>query len=387
MELRQFSAEEFSQRFAGAQAGMAERGLDALLVGTGVNLQYFCGFPSPTQSSSRPFFLLLPRAGDPALIVQAGRQYEAARFSWVRDIRVYERLGHLPAEILGDVVRARGIERGAIGLEWGHEMRSDLPTGEILEWARGFPGLRLADGSEVIWRQRMIKSEAEIALIRRACAITSRAYARLFDEVHEGMTEEEVARTFVRIHAEEGSGVTWMVITSGPGNYDFASKPPTARRLARGDLLWLDAGCNVGGYWSDFSRGAVVGGPSDAQRHAAGVINRITQTVVDAMRPGVEVGALGALANRLIEESGLRWTSIISGLAQRVGHGLGMNVTEPPSIAPYDHTPIQPGMVLTMEPGVATDHGIFHHEENVLVTATGVEILSAAPTGLATLRT
>ena len=66
MELLRFSADEFARRFAGAQAGMAEHGIDALLVGTGVNLPYFCGFPSPTQSASRPFFLLLPRRGDPA---------------------------------------------------------------------------------------------------------------------------------------------------------------------------------------------------------------------------------------------------------------------------------------------------------------------------------
>jgi len=61
-------------------------------------------------------------------------------------------------------------------------------------------------------------------------------------------------------------------------------------------VLWLDAGCNVGGYWSDFSRGAVVGGPSDAQRRVMDTINRITRTALDAIRPGIEVAAVGALA-------------------------------------------------------------------------------------------
>jgi Xaa-Pro aminopeptidase len=386
MELLTFAADELERRLAGAQAAMAARQIDALLVGTGVNLQYFCGYPSPAQSSSRPFLLLLPRRGDPVLIVQAGRQFEAGRFSWVRDIRVYDRLSHLPAELLTDAIRERGLDRGVIGLEWGGEMRSDLPTWELLQWARGFPGLRLVDGSDVIWRQRVVKSDAEVALIRRACAITSRAYGRLFAEVHEGMTEQEVARAFARIHAEEGSGVTWMVVTSGPGSYDFANKAPSARRLVKGDLLWLDAGCNVGGYWSDFSRGAVVGGPSDAQRRAMDAINRITRTALDAIRPGVEAAAVGALADRLVEESGLAWTSVVSGLAQRVGHGQGMNVTEPPSIAPGDHTLIRPGMVLTMEPGVALEHGIYHHEQNVLVTPDGIDLLSTAPTELATVR-
>jgi len=105
-------------------------------------------------------------------------------------------------------------------------MRSDVSTLGDLEWARGLPGLRLVDGSDVIWGQRLVKSDAEIALIRRACAITSRACARLFAEVGEDMTEQEVARAFVRIHAEEGSRTTWMGSTSGPGSYDGANKAP-----------------------------------------------------------------------------------------------------------------------------------------------------------------
>ena len=386
MDLLRFSAEEFSNRLEGARSGMAESRIDALLVGTGVNLQYFCGYPSPTQSSSRPFLLLLPRRGNPALIIHAGRQYEADRFSWARDIRAYDRLSHLPAEILDEVIRERGLQGGVIGLEWGYEMRSDLPTQEILEFAHGLPGMRLVDGSPVIWQQRLIKSDAEIALVRRACAITSAAYNRLFREIREGMTEEEVVRSLVRIHSEEGSGATWAVITSGAGNYDFVSKPPTSRRIAKGEMVWLDAGCNVGGYWSDFSRGAVVGGSSDMQRYTQEVINRITRTVCDAIRPGMEVAALGALSNRLLEDSGLKWTSSVSGLANRVGHGVGLNVTEPPSIAPYDHTIVQPGMVLTIEPGIGTDHGIYHHEQNVLVTPDGIEVLSTAPIELGTIR-
>ena len=365
---------------------MAEENVDALLVGTGVNLQYFSGYPTPAQSSSRPFLLVLPSQGDPVLVVHAGRQYEAEQFSWVRDIRVYNRLSHLPADILSGIIREQALEAARIGMEWGHGMRSDLPTWEILQFAREFPGMQLVDGSEIIWRQRLIKSEAEIALVRRACAITSIAYGRLFDQIQEGMTEEEVVRRLAIIQAEEGGGSTWAVTTSGAGNYGFASKPPTPRRIAKGEMIWLDAGCSVGGYWSDFSRGAVVGGPTDTQWRYQEVVNHITRSACDTIRPGIEVAALGNLCNRLLEASGLTWTSSVSGLANRVGHGLGMNVTEPPSIAPYDHTIIQPGMILTMEPGIGTDHGIYHHEQNLLVTPEGIEILSTAPTDLGSIR-
>src|SRR5262249_14377423 len=152
----------------------------------------------------------------------------------------------------------------------------------------------------------------------------------------------------------------------------------------KGDLLWLDAGCNVGGYWSDFSRGAVVGGPSDAQRRAMDTINRITRTAPRAIRPGAAGAAGGGPANRRVATSGRRGAAVGSRLAQRVGHGQGMNVTEPPSIAPGDRAVVEAGMILTMEPGGALDHGIYHHEQNVLVTPDGIELLSTAATNLAT---
>ena len=383
MDLLTISPREYERRFEGARAGMKKQGLEALLVGTGVNLQYFSGFPSPAQSGSRPFFLLLPQASDPVLIVHTGRQREAERFTWVRDIRTYEGLGHVPEDLLVDVIRERDLETGTMGLEWGHEMRSDLPIWELLQLAARFSALKLVDGSPVIWQQRLIKSEPEIARVRHACTITSKAYGNLFGQVHEGMTEEEVFRRLVTLQADAGSGSTWSVMTSGPGNYELASKPPSARCLVKGDMLWLDAGCSVGGYWSDFSRAGVLGEPIDTQRRYQEQINQITTATVAMIRPGIEVGSVETFCNRLLEQSGLQWTQSISGSANRIGHGLGMNVTEPPSVASYDHTVIRAGMILTVEPGIGTEHGIYHHEQNVLVLPDGVELLSTASTELA----
>ena len=245
MELLRFSEEEFSTRYSRLQSIMAERRLDGLLLGTGVNLQYFSGFPSPGQSSSRPFLLLLSQRSNPTLIVQTGRAFEADRYSWVRDIRTYPRLSRQPTEILGRAIREHGLERGVIGMEWGHEMRSDVPTWEFLQFAHTFPEMRLVDGSDVIWKLRLIKSKEEVVFVRRACAITSAAFNRLFREIHEGMTEEEVIREFAGIQLEEGSSTTWAVTTSGCGNYDLGAQPPSSRRIRAGDMVWVDGGCCV----------------------------------------------------------------------------------------------------------------------------------------------
>ncbi len=179
-----------------------------------------------------------------------------------------------------------------------------------------------------------------------------------------------------------GASDHWILITSGAGNYDLATKLPEARAIKGGEMVWIDAGCAVSGYWSDFSRAAVVGEPSADQRNAQDAIYRITWEAVQRVRPGVEAAELARICNAGLEKIGFAITSSISGLASRVGHGLGLDTTEPPHIAEYDHTILEPGMVVTIEPGVATDYGTFHVEEDLLVTAEGYEVLSAAQRSL-----
>lgn len=384
--LPRMSYQEVAARCAEAQANMATAQLDALLIGVGPNFQYYSGYPSPGLGGARPFLLLLPQRGDPVMVAHAARQRELARFTWIQDVRVYERLSRLPDDHLADVIRERGIERGRIGLEWGQEMRSDLPTHELLEFARRVPGLQFVDGSAVIWQQRRVKSPSEVARVRQACRITSQAFGRLFDEIHAGMTEQEVFWTFARLQLEAGSATTWAAMTSGQGNYELPSKPATDRPLCRGDLVWLDGGCAVDGYWSDFSRAAVVGGPSDAQRRTQDAINRVTAETVARIRPGASLSSVAMACYRGLAEARLPATAEISVLAGRAGHGLGLNTAEPPSLAPDDSTIAVPGMVLTVEPAVATAQGIFHHEQNVLVTDDGVELLSSAAVELATIQ-
>jgi Xaa-Pro aminopeptidase len=147
-------------------------------------------------------------------------------------------------------------------------------------------------------------------------------------------------------------------------------------------MLWIDAGCAVGGYWSDFSRAAVVGQPSAEQYRAQEEIHEITWEAVQKVRPGICASQLAQACNTRLAGLNFAITSSISGLASRVGHGLGLDVTEPPHIAEYDDTILEPGMVITVEPGVAAEYGTFHVEENVLVTREGYEVLSTAPRAL-----
>jgi Xaa-Pro aminopeptidase len=361
---------------------MCAKGLQAVVLGTGANLKYFSGYPSPTRSGSRPFFLLLPLDGDPIFIVHCGRKAEALRFSWIKDVRDYTQLSQVPVKLIRGALGERGALRGKLGMELGFEQSLDVPYLEFRRLQEDLHETGIVDAGDLLWRLRMIKSEAEIACLRRACAVLSDAYVQVFTGAREGTTEREIAN-HLRAHFEiEGAGDSWILITSGRGNYDLATKLPEARPIQRGDMVWIDAGCAVDGYWSDFSRAAVVGKPSAEQLHAQETIHQITWDAIQNVRPGVQASELARICNARLAGLGFPITSSISGLASRVGHGVGLDVTEPPHITDYDQTILEPGMVITIEPGVATEYGMFHIEENVLVTPDGCEVLSTAQRSL-----
>ena len=154
------------------------------------------------------------------------------------------------------------------------------------------------------------------------------------------------------------------------------SKGGTARKVGKGDMVWMDAGCSVENYYADFSRAGVVGGPSPAQCAAQQRIHDITLAGMEAIRPGVPAAAVAGHCQPLVDALDFALTARISDLADRVGHGLGLAVTEWPSLDSTNSLLLKPDMVLTVEPGVATSYGAFHVEENIVVTASGYETLS-----------
>ena len=141
-------------------------------------------------------------------------------------------------------------------------------------------------------------------------------------------------------------------------------------------MVWMDAGCTVCGYWSDFSRAAVVGRPSPEQEYAQEAIHNITWEAIKMVRPGVPASDLARFCFAKLGQLSFPTTSSIARRASRIGHGVGLVTTEPPHLGEHDDTPLAAGMIITLEPGAATSYGTFHIEENLLVTPEGSEVLS-----------
>ena len=376
----EFPREEYERRCHAAQAQMGAAGLGGLFITAEANLNYFTGHRhfAPWTTFTRPEICLLPRAGEPILILQGFLEADARRDSWVRDIRPYTPLAGAPVDLIRDVAEKLGLGRGRWGAELGSEQRLGLSYQDFLAIQRALPQATFVDASDILWRLRAIKSPAELEAMRRAAQIAAQAYDHAFGTARAGMSEKAFAALLAEAIVRAGGEVGFIMATSGRGNYDRVAGMPTDRRLERGDMLWIDLGVVSNGYWSDHCRAAVVGPPSEEQRRNWDQVVQVTRKGVEAIRPGVPVRAVVEACNAEAKRLGLEFTFA----AGRLGHGMGLMSTEPPHVAGYDPTVLEPGMVVTVEPGWVLEHGAYICEENVAVTADGHEALTVTSRAL-----
>tara|TARA_R110002073_G_scaffold247411_1_gene410359 strand:- start:964 stop:2127 length:1164 start_codon:yes stop_codon:yes gene_type:complete len=373
---RGFPPAEFAARTDRAQALMAREGLAGLLLTTEADLRYFSGFHTLFwQSPTRPWFLFVPAAGKPvAIIPEIGA--DLMRRTWLDDIRTWS----APApqddgiSLLTELLAPLAGKAARIGVMMGHETHLRMPLADWERLIAGLPGLRIADATGLVQGLRMVKSPVEIDKIAHICAIGSASFARVPDLIAEGMPLEEVFRAFRREALAQGADdAPYLVGGADRGGYRDVISPPTRKPLQRGDILMLDTGLTWDGYFCDFDRNWAVGHADDTARRAYDVLWRATEAGIAAARPGATCRDLFHAMSAVIAEM-----DASGGDIGRLGHGLGMQLTEQPSHAAFDTTELRENMVLTLEPSLSYGDGLMMvHEEDIVVTPEGGRLLTA----------
>lgn len=369
-----FPASEYRARVTALQARMAVQGLTALLLTSPADVFYTTGFLTRFwESPARPWFIVVPSQGDPIAVIPA---IGAAlmRRTWIPRIETWDAPDprddgvSLLAGVLGDIVP----ERGAIGVPMGLETHLRMPVADYEALRARLAPRRFEDATDCVQRVREIKSEAEIAKIRASCALAGRVFDRVPEFAGEGRPLDAVFRDFQIALLQEGADwVSYVAGGAGPDGYGDVISPAASDPLQRGDMLMLDTGAVKDGYFCDFDRNYAIGPASDCARRAHHALWQATEDVMAALRPG----HLACDVHRLFDEA-LRGQGAETG-GGRLGHGLGVTLTEWPSFTPLDRTPLRAGMVLTLEPGCATRDGrMLVHEENIVLREDGVELLS-----------
>jgi Xaa-Pro aminopeptidase len=338
-------------------------------------VRYFTGFDSQFWASpTRPWFVVVPREGVPiAVIPEIGGPVMAR--TWVEDIRTWP--APVPEDdgvtLLSDALMSLQNRFGRIGAETGPEMVLRMPVADFLRIGDLITPLQFDDGTAVLRALRGVKSSAEIDKIRHLCRLTSEAFLALPAKLHVGMTEWEACRAMrVEVLRRGADNSPYMMGVAGPGGYDNIIMGPTQKVIEAGDILIIDTGTTFDGYYCDFDRNFAFGEPDDDAKRAHEVVWNATQAGIDAARPGATTTDLWRAMAAVLEEAGSLGNNV-----GRMGHGLGMQLTEWPSNRPGDDTELVPGMVLTIEPGMEFAPGrMMVHEENIAITPDGCELLT-----------
>ena len=365
-----FEPAEYQRRCLAAQRAMHARKLEVMLLCTEVEIRYYTGFrTSFWLSPTRPWFVLLPREGMPiAIVPEIGASlmqqcYIGELLTWPSPRPHDEGISLLLQKLQG--YRRIGLPMGA-----GSSLR--MPLADLQQLQYGLTSAEFIDCNDLIVEQRLIKSEAEIALIASICEAASAAFAQAPKLFSAGQAMQDAFRSFRVALLEHGAEeVPYLVGGAGAMGYAGVIAPPDETRLQAGDVLMLDTGASLRGYFCDFDRNFAIEHASAACARAYAKLWRATEAALQAARPGVSAEQLYGVMHSSLAISG---NDIDIG---RMGHGLGMQLTEAPSLMPGDQTVLRPGMVLTLEPSIETAPGcIMVHEENILITEHQPQLLS-----------
>ena len=372
---RGFSQSEFEQRAQKAQRIMNEEKLDAILLTTEPNVRYFSGFLTQFwQSPTRPWFLIVPREGELiAVIPEIGRA--GMESTWVNDIRTWA--SPCPEDdgitLLAQALSEVTMRFGRIGMTLGQESHLRMPANNFKQMTEKISPTEIVDVALHLHRLKKIKSEAEILKIEHICQITSGAFENLPSQIRIGETQRQICLKLRQDILERGGDNSpYLIAGSGSGGYDNIIMGPTESVLENGHVLIIDTGSTFDGYFCDFDRNFAFGNLPEETRRAYETVYRATDVGIETARPGKTTTDVWKAMWSVLEKGGALGNSV-----GRMGHGLGMELTEWPSVMPGDDTLLEPGMVLTIEPGMSFAPGKeMVHEENILITEESARILT-----------
>ncbi len=361
-------AATMTDRTAAVQAAMAQDGFDALVVAAPPNMAYVSGFHATPHE--RLIALVIPREG-PLRVVAPSLEEEAARSSTPGGSELFVwRDEEGPRAALAAALEGLG---GRVGIE-----KPYLTVGHYELASSCLPGARLDDCGPLLGRLRIVKDEGEIELARRAARIVDAAVERLAaEELRLGRTEAELAAAVARLMREEGGeGLAFdPIVLAGPKSA-LPHGRPNSTEVGEGDLVIVDVGTAVGGYCADIARTFVVGRePDGRQRELHEVVREAQAAGVRAAVAGARCAEVDRAARSVIGDAGLGERFI-----HRTGHGLGLEVHEPPYLTATNEEPLEEGMIVTVEPGVYLEgYGGVRIEDDVVVRAGEPEVLTRAP--------
>jgi Xaa-Pro aminopeptidase len=336
---------------------------DGFLIFNPANLVYFKGFPGATS-------MLVPSDGESTLYVY-GVNYEQAKAEskGVR-VQLVKRDENLMAKIAQESKdrRIRKLAVDSVGVEDWRKLAKEV---------RGRTKLKVR--SDLVSRLRAVKDEAEIKLMRMAADLTNVGIKTAYEVLKPGMREYEVAAEIEYAMRKRGSYGTAFetAVSSGPSSA-FPHGGCSDRIIHRGELVVFDFGAVYKSYRSDITRTMVAGNPSEKQKKLHETVRKAHEKAFETIKSGIQAGRVDLAGRTIIEQAGYG-EYFVHGL----GHGVGLEVHEPPTLNPSSKEKLATSNVVTDEPGIyLPGFGGVRIEDTILVLGDGAERLTRGPYSL-----
>jgi Xaa-Pro aminopeptidase len=352
---------DYVGRFRKVQKMLPAYHLDGLYVVAGPEMRYFTGFSA--YEGGWPIWLsalILPAAGEPVLIISDMHAaiYHAKGGSWVKDVRTYMD-GHMPTELLGEVLRELGLANARLGVQ------DNMWFGDSEFIQAAAPGIQLTSGQAPLARLRMVKDAQEIELLRRANQFCAAGFAQARESIRAGRPEFEVALEIAQAMLAAGSE------TMGVGGH---FRDWSGRRFQAGDVVDVDLAGKAYGYSSDTARMVFIGQPDPEIERMYRITAEAFEATLEMIKPGIPAEEVHRTCAGYMARHG--YTQV-----WKVGHGVGLGpVHEAPLLEEGNQTVLQPGMVFAVDPGCFIRGGYkdlpVHIEDDILVTEIGAESLT-----------
>ncbi len=334
---------------------LEQHDLEALFVTNAVNRRYLSGF-----TGSSGYLVVTPQDA----ILFTDFRYREQAPQQAKDFRVIEHQAD-PAETIAATLKELGVTR--LGFE-----QHDLSYASYQSYQSKL-GVTLVAADKLIEQLRMVKDEQEVQLIETACELVDRTYEHMLGFIKPGMTERDVAlelEFYMRANGADSTSFSTIVVSGVRSSLPHGG--PTDKVLEKGDFVTLDFGAYMNGYCSDITRTVVLGEPTDRHREIYDIVLEAQLTALERIRPGMTGKEADAIARDLIARYGYG-----EHFGHGLGHGLGMEIHEEPRLSRTGEYVLEPGMIVTVEPGIyIPGFGGVRIEDDVVVTETGVRRLT-----------
>ncbi len=350
------SSELYSERLNALQAKMAQQGVDLVAIAPTANMRYLTGF-APLMDER--FCALLVGVTSTRFLVPELNADQVEAHTGLSVVRWSDTVG--PQQVLAEALEGLGLEAGTV-LAADDSMRADslLLLQDMVKPKQSLAAVNL------MTPLRIRKSDQEIELMARSAALADAALMAGAEVCHPGVTERQVGDTIANYFREHGAeAVDFVIVASGP-NGAFPHHETGDRLLETGDTIVIDIGATLGGYKSDITRVVHLGKPPAR-------VSEVYEAVLEANRRGRQAAVSGAhayevdrAAREYLEQAGLG-----AYFTHRTGHGLGLEIHEPPWITSTSQTQLEPGMVFSVEPGVYIPGKFGVRIEDIIVVTEG----------------